>query len=416
MDNAITVLDANYLSTYVTADEKEQIMIEKAANLLTADFPDHALLEIWNASVHNLRRRIELYSIDIFLSTVQSLSGRKKYKNEGDTLSERWGDVDDAVLLEGAEQIGVLNKKAAKALEMVNWMRNHASPAHDNEDSVSREDVLGLVAIIKSNLFDHPLPDPVHSPITLLNQIKNEVLTSDQIDLFKDQIDNFSNKDIRTIFGFATDAICSGEQPKYDNVIELFESIWIKSTEELKTNMGLRIHNYMIDPTKDTSSDSQASDRLYAAILSVDGIKYIPDQTRAVIYRRLACKLASAKDTSYGWSLENSASRALKQVGIHIPSIAFEEVYQEILSVWCGNYWGRSEAYNILREFIFGIDAKKKVKVAKLFLSNDRVKSELGQSRPQRYALSLLDEIKSSLTNQSQINEIDTVINEVQKL
>ena len=59
---------------------------------------------------------------------------------------------------------------------------------------------------------------------------------------------------------------------------------------------------------------------------------------------------------------------------------------------------------------------KKKVKVAKLFLSNDRVKSELGQSRPQRYALSLLDEIKSSLTNQSQINEIDTVINEVQKL
>lgn len=367
MDNTITVLDANYLSTYLTADEKEQIMIEKAANLLTADFPDHALLEIWNASVHNLRRRIELYSIDIFLSTVQSLSGRKKYKNEGDTLSERWGDVDDAVLLEGAEQIGVLNKKAAKALEMVNWMRNHASPAHDNEDSVSREDVLGLVAIIKSNLFDHPLPDPVHSPITLLNQIKNEVLTSDQIDLFKDQIDNFSNKDIRTIFGFATDAICSGEQPKYDNVIELFESIWIKSTEELKTNMGLRIHNYMIDPTKDTSSDSQASDRLYVAILSVDGIKYIPDQTRAVIYRRLARKLASAKDTSYGWSLENSASRALKQVGIHIPSIAFEEVYQEILSVWCGNYWGRSEAYNILREFIFGIDAKKRLKLQNFF-------------------------------------------------
>lgn len=29
MDNTITVLDANYLSTYVTADEKEQIMIKK---------------------------------------------------------------------------------------------------------------------------------------------------------------------------------------------------------------------------------------------------------------------------------------------------------------------------------------------------------------------------------------------------
>ena len=413
MDTTITVLDANYLSTYVTADEKEKVMIEKAINLL-ADFPDHALLEVWNASIHNLRRRIELYSIDIFISTIQTLGGRKSYKKDGDTLSERWEGLDDAILLEGAEQIGVLNKKAAKALEMVNWMRNHASPAHDNEDSVSRNDVLGLAAIIKNNLFDHPLPDPVHSPITLLNQIKSDELTDDQVDLFKDQIDNFSNKDTRTIFGFAIDVICSGEQPKYANVLKIFESIWKKSTEELKANMGLRIHNYMINPREDTSSDSQASERLYSAILDVDGIKYIPDQTRATIYRRLARKLASAKNTSYGWSLENSASYALKQVGVHIPSIAFEEVYQEILSVWCGNYWGRSEAHTILKDFIFDIDAKKQVRVAKLFLSNDRVKNELGQSRPQKYALDLLNEIKSNLTNQSQINEIEIVIKKVE--
>lgn len=413
MDTTITVLDANCLSTYVTADEKERVMIEKAANLLSADFPDHSLLEIWNASVHNLRRRIELYSIDIFISTIKTLSGRKNYKNDGDTLSERWEGVDDAILLEGAEQIGVLNKKAAKALEMVNWMRNHASPAHDNEDSVSKDDVLGLVVIIKKNLFDHPLPDPVHSPITLLNQIKSDELTEDQVDLYKDQIDNFSNKNVRTIFGFAIDSICSGEQPIYNNIMKIFESIWKKSTEELKLNMGLRIHNYMIDPSKDTSLDSQASERLYSAILSVDGIKYIPDQTRATIYRRLARKLASAKNTSYGWSLENSASRALKQVGVHIPSIAFEEVYQEILSVWCGNYWGRSEAHTILRDFIFDTDAKTQVRIAKLFLSNDRVKNELDQYRPQRYALDLLNEIKNNLTNQSQINEIDIIIKEV---
>lgn len=415
MDNSLMVLDSASLSTYVTADEKEKLMIQKASNLLLAEFPDHALLEIWNASVHNLRRRIELYSIEIFISTISSCSGRKNYKKEGDTISERWEGVDDAILLEGAEQIGVLNKKAAKALEMVNWMRNHASPAHDNEDSVSKEDVLGLVAIIKSNLFDHPLPDPVHSPITLLNQIKAASLTEDQVELFKNQIENFSSKQIKTLFGFAINTICSGEQPQYDNIKKLFKSIWEKSSEEQKSNMGLKIYEYMNDPSKDTSTDSQASSRLYDAILNVDGIKYIPELTRAVIYKKLAKQLAIAKNSSYGWSLEESASRALKQVGIHIPTVVFDEVYQEILSVWCGNYWGRSDAHNILKDFIFKIDAKKQVKVAKLFISNSRVKSELGQSRPQNYALSLLNEIKNGLTNQSQISDIDMIINAVKQ-
>ena len=46
MNTTITVLDENYLSTYITADEKEIAMIEKAVNLLNADFPDHSLLEI----------------------------------------------------------------------------------------------------------------------------------------------------------------------------------------------------------------------------------------------------------------------------------------------------------------------------------------------------------------------------------
>jgi hypothetical protein len=56
--------------------------------------------------------------------------GRKKFDKNGETYSERWANVDDLVLLTGATRLGLLNKKAGKALEMINWMRNHASPAH----------------------------------------------------------------------------------------------------------------------------------------------------------------------------------------------------------------------------------------------------------------------------------------------
>ena len=113
-----------------TADEYEMAMISKANSLMKVGFPEHSLLELWNASIHNLRRRVEMYSIDIFLSTISSLNGRKTYKKDGDTLSERWAGVDDLILIEGATQIGVLNKKAGQSLSMIDWMRNHASPSH----------------------------------------------------------------------------------------------------------------------------------------------------------------------------------------------------------------------------------------------------------------------------------------------
>ena len=109
-------------------------MLDKASKLINLGFPEHSLLEIWNSGIHNLRRRVEAYSIDMFLSSISSMSGRKIYKKDGDTLSERWAGVDDENLIKGARQLGVLNKKAEKALEMIEWMRNHASPSHDSDD------------------------------------------------------------------------------------------------------------------------------------------------------------------------------------------------------------------------------------------------------------------------------------------
>lgn len=416
MSYDVVMLANNEISTFATADENEFIMLKKAAELIGLEYPEHALLEVWNSSIHNLRRRIEAFSIDIFLSSISSLSGRKTYKKDGDSLSERWAGIDDEVLINGAVQAGVLNKKAGKALEMINWMRNHASPAHDSDECVTKEDVFGLVAILKVNLFDCQLPDPAHSPVTLIEPIKLNSLTADQIELFKEQINAFSNKDIRTIFGYAVDVICSGKNPEYSNVLELFQTIWDKATDEQKSDMGMKIYKFNFDPSLDKSLDSGASERLYDILLKVQGIKFIPEITRAAIFRKLAKNLARAKDTAYGWALENSASLGLKQVGIGVPSSAFTEVYQEILCVWCGNYWGRSEAYSILNEFIFSVSAKQKVSIAKLFMNNERVRSELHQVKPNYYALSLLSDIKKDLTNESQKSEIDVIMDNIRRM
>ena len=412
--NELIILENAYIEQFKTIDDDEKKRMEIASELIDK-FPDHALLEIWNASIHNLRRRVENYGIEMFISSIGGESGRKKYKEDGDTLAERWNEVDDLVLIHGAKQIGVLNNKAEKTLEMINWMRNHTSPAHDTEEKICKSDVISLLVMLKTNLFDIEIPDPGISPNSLIKPIKEMQLTEEQIEIFNEKITRFKNPEIRTTFGFMLDIICNGTEVQYANVKKLFNNVWNKSTDELKRMMGNRYHDLLINNSS-CEFNENAKTRLYEIFILVKGVRFIPDDSKAVIYRKLAKDLAKAKDTSYGWNLEESASKALAQAGTNVPSIVFEEVYQEILSVWCGNYWGRSAAYQILNEFIFEQSASMKLKIAELFINNNRVQEEMFYLRPKSYAIDLLNRIKQELTIQEHISKIDEVINSLKKL
>lgn len=65
---------------------------------------------------------------------------------------------------------------------------------------------------------------------------------------------------------------------------------------------------------------------------------------------------------------------------------------------------------------IFSFSAKQKVNIAKLFVNNESVRSELCQSKPNHYALSLFNEIQTELTNESQKSEIDVIIENIKRL
>lgn len=396
--------------------ERETDLLSQARKLFDAEFYDHALLDIWNAAISNLRRRVEAYGVDLFQSVVKEEPGRKKYNSEGETLAERWSGVDDLTLIAGATNLGLINKKAGKSLEMINWMRNHASPAHDSDHKVEKEDVIGLVLILQKNLFETSLPDPGHSVSGLFDPIKKSELGDEEIELLVDQINGLRVADIKVAFGFMLDLLCKGEEPALSNVWELFPVVWERANEDLRKAAGLRYHGYKLNPESDDSEDKGAAVRILDFLTEISGIRYIPDGARAAIYRRAAKKLASAKDTSYGWASEQRAAKTLKQFGPHVPSIAFTEVYQEILSVWCGNYWGRSTAFVSLKEFIDTLNSKKVMELAGMFRDNERVRAELFQSKPKKQAIALLKSLKDKVSIEAHKNEIDEIIEEVNSL
>lgn len=415
-DHVPAILHPAKKSEFPAVVRREAGFLAQARKLFDAGFYDHALLDIWNAAVSNLRRRIEAYGVDLFQSIVKEEPGRKKYDLEGETLAERWAAVDDLTLISGATNLGLLNKKAGKSLEMINWMRNHASPAHDSDHKVEKEDVIGLVLILQKNLFETPLPDPGHSVSGLFDPIRKSRLENQQIDLLSDQINGLRRADIKVAFGFMLDLLCKGEDPNLANIAELFPLVWKRANDDLRKTAGLRYHKYKLDPGSDESGDSGAAIRILDFLTRVSGINYIPDGARAAIYRRAAKNLADAKDMSYGWASEDRAAKTLKQFGPHVPSIAFTEVYQEILAVWCGNYWGRSSSHIYLRGFIETLNTKRIMELASMFRDNDRVRSELFQKTPKAKAIDLLNELRAKVTIVAHKDEVDGIISDVAEL
>ena len=401
---------------YPALIQVELDFLSQARKLLDSGFPDHALLDIWNASVHNLRRRVEAYGVELFLSSVKDEPGRKKYNKDGETINERWGGVDEFILISGTTRLGVLNKKAGKSLEMINWMRNHASPAHASDDRVEREDVFGLALILQKNLFESPLPDPGHSPSGLFDPIKSATLDEEKLGLLRDQINSFRTADIRLTFGFMVDIICKGEDPAFENVKPLFGDVWSKADDDLRKSSGSRYHSFVLDPDSDDSSDKGARVRLLETLVSCHGIKYIPDAARASLYRHAVKPLSRAKDESYGWADEVKSAKSLSQFGPHVPSIAFEEIYQEILAVWFGNYWGRSDAYIELEPFIKSLNTTNLIRLARMMIENERSSNELFQSKPKSQAIDLLRWIKTKLTIQANIDEIDSISDKIKEI
>ncbi len=408
----------NELEEYEALDEEEKVRLQKAASLLDLGYPEHSLIEVWNAAIHNLRRRVEAYSIDMFLAILNQNKGRNRYNKDGDSLPERWEGVDDILLIQCAKELGLLTSKAEKALSTIDWMRNHASAAHDSAECVTNADVMGLSMIICGNLFAAPMPELMHSPAVIIEAVKKGILTEEQIDLFKQQIVGYSNKEIQVLFGFFLNGIKNGEEPLYGNSKELFPSVWEKASDELRNKMGRDYYDYIFYPESDVNNegDMNCRGRVYEMLVKVDGIRYVPEAGRIGIYKKLAGRLRSAKNTMYGWRMEEGAAVALQQVGPHVPASVFDEVYQEILRVYCGNYWGRSEAHTALDCFIFNVQIAEKLRIAKLFLYNDEVKEELSQVKPNAQAVSLLERIKDSLTVASNTAEIDRIIFEVKKL
>lgn len=414
--NAVILYEADRLPQLFTViTEYEVVHLQQAGKLFELGFYGHCLLDLWAAAISNLRRKIEAYGIDLFEAIESELPGaRKRVKREGDTLNERWEGVDDLNVVEGAQRLGIISKKAAQQLKNVNWLRSHASPAHPTDETVEKADVELAAVIVQRYVLSEDLPSPGFSVRDLIRPLKENDLAN-RFDVVREQLDTLNSSDRSAILGVLTDLVCKGESPGLANAEAFFPIVWEQATEDAKKRAGTRYHTLWMDVSTDDSADGNAASRLLDALVRTNGVKYVPDPTRAILFRRAAARLAKAKDKYYGWTDEEAEARTLVQLGTNVPDATFTEVYREILAIWFGNCWGRSEAHHILKPFIDGLSSQWIRRVVRLIMSDERVREELHQDKPKARCREFLEALKDRVALESDKKLIDDAVRSLER-
>lgn len=383
--------------------EQEKSLLKDSAELFNKGFANYSLIPLWNAAISNLKRRAEYAGTEYFFADAASL----KYHENKPTLTKRWSDIKDYDVIETAFKVGLISEKCRDVLRTVLNVRNLFSGAHPSEEMLSKEDLIAYLLLLSSNLFETQFPEPILGFKEFRLHIESGPLDESKIALLQKMINSYGPGLIRALLGYSKSKIESGKSPDYDNVQAIFPSIWERTEEHQRLDFAKSVADYQMGIIEDGSKDKGAAERLYEILLKINGARYLSEDMRIRIFEKMATNLEVAKNTYYGWSLETQVAKGIAQVGCEaVPKECFDLIYSRILAVWCGNGWGRSNAYFYLNDFIFSQPAKIQVKIATLFKTNKFAQMELFLPNPNRNAIELLDKISNNLTNEMQKAEI----------
>jgi hypothetical protein len=222
---------ANYLSKFTVA--------------ITVGLFDGALTFLWDETIKSFGSLIDSFDLQYFYNVAESVSS--KYKNLHALEDLELISAHD--LLEISKRIGLINDVNFHRLQQVNYMRNHASSAHPNENEVTGMEILNMLETCLKYVIT---AKPDHSVIRikqLLENIRKNIIPDEDFavigeDISKqpqERIDDF----LLSIFGVYCDP--KQEQNVKTNIEKIIPYVWNCSTEEVKYKIGSKYGWYIVE-------------------------------------------------------------------------------------------------------------------------------------------------------------------------
>jgi len=274
------------------ADQRSQSRyISKMFAAAAAGLFDAALNYLWDETIGQLRARVASYDLAYFFDVAVTSPDRRK----GLSTEEDLRQVDDASLLRATHSMEFISNTGYKQLELINYMRNHASAAHPNQIGLTALQLADWLETCIREVINLPLNSVVVEIRKLLGNVRKVRLTAAEIAttaaffhrLGEEQVDNLA----AGLFGIYTDA--GSAAATRDNVRSLWPELWEYLGDEARYGFGTRYGRFLANADQDKA-------QLARELLDlVEGAAYFPEPVRVAELDRALDDLLSAH---HGWN------------------------------------------------------------------------------------------------------------------
>lgn len=356
---------------------------------------DAALNYLWNETVSNIRNKVARFDLEYFYDSVVTDPKRRASLKSEDDLKK----IEEWELVRGCLLTGIISEIGYKHLDYIRDMRNYASAAHPNHNSLSGlQLVTWLETCIREVLSKEP-EGPVIEVRRLLVSLREETLTRDDIPPIASSLaslpDDLALSLLRTSFGMYTDTKTSPNTRA--NISFISPVLWASCGEDARHEIGLK--HAVFSANGEVARKKLASDFLQR----VEGLSYLPSDTLAVEVKAVLDGLWSAHNGYNNFHNEPAFTRALRayvpETGIVPPSV--ETLYTKIL-IMCkiGNGYGVSQQAEPIYDELIGRFSDNHFKAILGLIGGDReLQSRLQFPQCRANLRRLADEISSRTTN-----------------
>jgi hypothetical protein len=373
------------------------IYLSKFFMAVSAGLFDAALNYLWDETITELRKRIVDYDLAYFFDLAATTPEKRAELNSEEDLAK----LTDDEVIRAAAKIGFISDLGHRQLDLVRFMRNHASAAHPNQHEIQPFQLLGYVETCIKEVITLPQSPTMVETSRLLANVKQETVTTalaaSYATLFaglrREQTEALANG----LFGIYVAP--SSTAVIRDNVRALLPYLWPHIPESVRFAFGVRFARFKAN--LDTTKATLAREFLER----MGGELYLPEDVRVGEIDGLLDELIEAHYGMNNFHTEPPlAQRLQRHIGTQpVPEGVRNKYVAALVDAFLGRGSGLSWAADPIYEAMLKQLAPTEASIALIEATGANVAGRLGMPIPQQQLARLLDILKpKAVTAQAQ--------------
>jgi hypothetical protein len=316
-------------------DRAKAYYLSKFSVAVSVGLFDAALNFLWDETILALRRLAAQIDLSYFFDTAEKREAYRQKLQTADDLES----LEDLVLIDTCARVDLISDINRERLRHVNYMRNHASAAHPNQNELSGQEMIAWLSNCLKGAITAQPEKAVIVTKQLLTNIRTVAIPENEIPVICADFDHFSTARLDdflwTLFGIYVDP---NQKPECrTNIANIAPHVWALASDDMRYQIGAR-HEHFIK-----QADQQRKIFADEFLVHVNGQQYrAPDVLAIELLDKLRSLMAAhnGMNNFYNeWPHAQGLESALPVNGV-VPNAARVEWVKTITRCHIGNGYG----------------------------------------------------------------------------